>query len=154
MEKKEPKKSKKNEVEELKAMFARAQADFINYRRRNEDDRANFVRQAHADIIEQILPVLDNFSRAAEHVPEVLKEDGWVIGIKSIEKQLEKIMEDNGLEKIETKAREFDPNIHEAIGQISDPNKKNHEIISEELAGYYLNGKLLRPAKVIVNNLK
>jgi molecular chaperone GrpE len=151
MEKKEAKKTRKNEVEELKGMLQRAQADFVNYRRRNEEEKANFIRTAHGDVVSQILPVLDNFSRAAEHVPDNLAEDNWVIGIKSIEKQLEKILEDNGLEKINATAQEFDPNIHEAIGQVSDKSKKNNEIVSEELAGYYLNGKLLRPAKVIVN---
>ena len=150
MEKKSPK-NKRNEVEEMKLMLQRVQADFVNYKRRNEEDRTNFVKQAHAEVIEQILPVLDNFRRAAEHVPEGLKEDAWVIGIESIEKQLEKIMEDNGLEKIKTIGEEFNPNIHEAIGQLSEPTKKNNEVISEELAGYFLNGKLLRPAKVTVN---
>ena len=154
MEKKEPKKNKKNEIEELKLMLQRAQADFINYRRRNEEERSNFVRSAHADLITEILPVMDNFARAAAHAPEGLEEDGWVIGVKSIEKQLEKIMEDNGLQKIQTVGQEFDPNLHEALGQVSDAEKKNHEIVSEELAGYFLNGKLLRPAKVIVNQLE
>ena len=151
MESKEPKKSKKNEVEDLRTMLQRAQADFINYRRRNEEDRQNFVKQAHAEVIEEILPVLDNFSRAADHVPENIREDNWVIGIKSIEQQLEKILSDNGLEKISAVGQEFDPAIHEAVGQISDETKKNHEIVAEELAGFYLNGKLLRPAKVTVN---
>jgi molecular chaperone GrpE len=154
MEKKESKKTKKHELDEMRMMLQRAQADFLNYKRRNEEDRANFIKQAHAEVIEQILPVLDNFKRAAEHVPESLKDDGWVTGIKSIEKQLEKILEDNGLEKIETNGQEFDPNIHEAIGQTADPNQKNNTIVSEELAGYFLNGKLLRPAKVIVNQIK
>jgi molecular chaperone GrpE len=151
---KEKKNNLEKEFDELKSLLQRTQADFVNYRRRNEEEKAEFVRLAGADVIEQILPVMDNFQMAAKHVPENLRNDNWVKGIQAIEKQLEQILAANGLEKVETVGKEFDPNVHEAIGQVAEEKINNNEIVSEEAAGYMLNGKLLRPAKVIVNNKK
>jgi len=143
-----------NEINELKDTLQRVQADFVNYRRRNEEEKANFVKFAQSRIIEEILPVMDNFALAARHVPVELEANNWTIGIQAIEKQLEQIIFANGVEKVETEGKIFDPNIHEAISKITDKKHKNHEIIREEAAGYMLNGKLLRPAKVIVNNIE
>ena len=144
----------KAEVIELRDSLQRTQADFVNYRRRNEEEKASFVKFAQSRIIEEILPVMDNFALAARHVPVELETNNWTIGIQAIEKQLEQIMSANGVEKVETEGKIFDPNIHEAISKITDKKRKNHEIIREEAAGYMLNGKLLRPAKVIVNNIE
>jgi molecular chaperone GrpE len=67
-DKKDQSKKLQAELDELQDLLKRTQADFINYRRRNEEDRANFARFAAADVIEQILPVMDNFALAAKHV--------------------------------------------------------------------------------------
>ncbi|MFA5197205.1 MAG: nucleotide exchange factor GrpE [Patescibacteria group bacterium] len=142
------------EFEEIKTLLQRTQADFINHRRRVEEDKANFVKLASADVISQVLPVLDNFRLAARHVPENLKNDNWVMGVQAIEKQLEQVLCANGLEKIDTKGQQFDPSLHEAISEVSDKKFKDNEIVSENMAGYLLNGKLIRPAKVIVNHIK
>jgi molecular chaperone GrpE len=151
-EKKEQPNELQAEMAELEDLLKRTQADFVNYRRRNEEDKINFAKFATADLMEQILPVMDNFRLAAKHVPEELTGNNWVVGVQSIEKQLEQILGANGLEKIETEGREFDPNLHEAIAQSKDDSKPNHIVLTEEAPGYMLNGKLLRPAKVIVNN--
>ncbi len=155
---KKPKEEKQEkllaEIEELKGMLQRTQADFLNYKRRNEEDRVNFIKFAQAKIIEEILPVMDNFSLAARHVPAEFEGNNWTVGIQAIEKQLEQILSANGVEKIESEGKAFDPNIHEALNEVSDENYKNNEIVKEEAAGYLLNGKLIRPAKVIVNNIK
>jgi len=141
------------EFEEIKALLQRTQADFTNHRRRVEDDKSNFIKMASADVVSQILPVLDNFALASEHVPQGLENDNWVLGIQAIEKQLEQTLFANGLERIISTGRQFDPNLHEAISEVSDKKIKDNEIISESMAGYLLNGKLLRPAKVIVNHI-
>jgi len=144
---------KEKEFEEMKALLQRTQADFANYRRRVEDDKMNFAKLASADVISQILPILDNFALAAEHVPLGLENDSWVLGIQAIEKQLEQVMSANGLKRIDSIGAQFDPNLHEAISEVSDKKVKDNEIVSENMAGYLLNEKLLRPAKVIVNRL-
>lgn len=155
-EEKKKKKTKleelRNEMAELKSLLQRTQADFVNYRRRNEEDRSKFAQIACADIMEQILPVMDNFLLAAKHVPDELEGNNWVVGVQAVEKQMEQILAQNGLEKIETVEKEFDPNVMEAIGQETDKNQNENIVIREEATGYMLNGKLLRPAKVIVNN--
>lgn len=143
-----------NELDELKSLLQRTQADFVNYRRRNEEDRAKFTSFAQADLIEQILPILDNFQLAAKHMPTELANNSWSQGIQAIEKQLEQTLITNGLEKIEVVGNEFDHNLAEAIAEESDKKQKNHIVLREEMPGYMLNGKLLRPAKVIVNNNK
>lgn len=150
--KKNKKEEVKNELEELKILLQRTQADFVNYRRRNEEDRTKFAQMACSDIIEQVLPVMDNFALAAKHVPAELEGNNWVIGIQAVEKQLEQILMANGLEKLEVVGKAFDPNTMEAIKEENVEDKDNHIVLNEVAAGYMLNGKLLRPAKVIVNN--
>lgn len=150
---KKDKPTHKESLDEMRALLQRTQADFINYRRRNEEDRADFMMNAHADIITQILPVMDNFSLAAKHVPDELINNNWVVGVQAIEKQMEQILEANGLEKIRTIGEEYNHHLHEAVAETKDKSKKNNIILTEELAGYTINGKLLRPAKVTVNNL-
>lgn len=146
--------NKISEIVEVKTLLQRVQADFVNYRRRVEEAKANFVKLASADVICQILPVLDNFELAAKHVPESLENDNWVTGIQAIEKQLEQVLTINGLEKVKTTGQQFDPNLHEALSETNDKRYKDNEIVSENTAGYLLNGKLIRPAKVIVNKLR
>ncbi len=142
------------DLEEMKSLLQRTQADFINYRRRNEDDKANFVKYATSDIVEQVLPVMDNFALAAKHVPAEIEQNSWVIGIRAIEMQLEQVLLANGLTRVETVGQPFDPNIHEAVADITDIAQVDGIITTEEGPGYFLNGKLIRPAKVVVNKLK
>lgn len=159
MKEKDIKKKKNSELEklqmefdEMKSLLQRTQADFVNFRRRNEEDRTKFAQFASSDIIEQILPVLDNFHLAAKHVPVEIIDNNWVKGIQAVEKQLEQILAINGLEKLEVVGKEFDPNNAEAVGEEKNTEKENHVVLKEEAPGYLLNGKMLRPAKVIVNN--
>lgn len=139
------------EFEELKSLLQRTQADFVNYRRRNEEDKAAFVRLATADLIQQLLPVMDNFALAAKHVPAELVDNPWAQGIQAVEKQLEQILLTNGLGRVEALGKPFDPNLHEAVGEAHEEGKPDGLVISEEAPGYVLGEKLIRPAKVIVN---
>jgi molecular chaperone GrpE len=147
------KKDYQKEYEEIKDLLQRTQADFVNFKRRNEEDRVNFIKLAGSDLIEQILPVMDNFALAAKHVPAEIEQNSWVVGIKAIEKQLEQVLLSNGLEKVEVVGQDFDPNIHEAIAEETDKDQKDGVVLREESSGYRLNGKLIRPAKVIVNKV-
>jgi len=143
-----------NEFDELKSLLVRTQADFVNYRRRNEEDKANFVRHATSDIIEQLIPVMDNFALMAKHVPAELATNSWAQGVQAVERQLEQILLTNGLERIETEGKPFDPNLHEAVGEVQEKGVEPGAIVTEEAPGYMLGGKLVRPAKVLVNKLK
>lgn len=149
--------AKFNELEakiaELTAGWQRTQADFLNYKKQASDERVNLVSSANSDLIYQILPVLDNFKLAADHMPAELTEDTWAQGIKQVERQLESILQNEGLERIETIGKQFDPNLHEAIEHI-ESDKPEDEVISEVLPGYIYNSHVLRPAKVKVSKPK
>jgi len=138
-------------VGELTLGWQRCQADFTNYRRQTEEDRKKLIKVANFDLIESILPVLDNFQLAAKHVPKELESNNWAIGIKQIEKQLENILENEGLKKIETIGQQFNPAIHEAIEHISSDQPEN-VIVEEISSGYQFDGQLVRPAKVKVSS--
>jgi len=142
-----------SEFDELKSLLIRTQADFVNYRRRNEEDKANFVRHATSDIIEQLIPVMDNFALMAKHVPTELEGNSWAQGVQAVERQLEQILLTNGLERVETEGKPFDPNLHEAVGEVQEKGAEPGAIVSEEAPGYTLGGKLVRPAKVLVNKI-
>lgn len=141
------------ELEEMKQLVQRTQADFVNYRRRNEEDKMAFVRFATSNLVEQLLPVMDNFALAAKHIPAELTTNSWAQGMQAIEKQFEQILLINGLERVETEGKIFDPHLHEAVGELHKKGAKPGTVISEEMPGYKLGGKLIRPAKVIVNKI-
>jgi len=140
-------------IAELTAGWQRTQADLSNYRRQVEDDRKRLIRSASSDLVMEILPVLDNFQLAAKHVPADLENNNWAQGIKQIEKQLENILANEGLEKIETVGTQFDPQFHEALEHIESDRPEN-EIVEEINSGYTFNGEVLRPAKVKVSKGK
>lgn len=137
-------------IAELTIALQRNQADFQNYRRQSEIDKQRLIKLANEDLMMEILPVLDNFQLAAKHVPAELENNNWTIGIKQIEKQLENILESEGLHKIETIGRQFDPKFHEAIDHIKS-DKPENEIVEEVLSGYAFGDEVIRPAKVKVS---
>jgi len=140
-----------NRIKELEEGWKRSQADFENYRKRNEQDRINLFATANLDLIIKILPVMDNFRRSAQHVPEDIKNNEWAKGIELIEKHLESILSQEGLTKVETKAGDnFNPSIHEAISHEENKDFKSDQIIAVVDEGYKLGEKILRPAKVRV----
>lgn len=136
-------------IADLTAGWQRTQADFANFRRQTELDRQNLIRSANTELMLDILPVLDNFQLAAKHTPEELKTNTWAQGIGQIEKQLESILANIGLEKIPTVGNQFDHNLHEAIESVVS-DKPEGEITEEIQAGYSLGGTVIRPAKVKV----
>ncbi len=140
-------------IAELTAGWQRTQADFINYKKQIEQDRARLVKTANANLIEAILPVLDNFALAAKHLPKELENNTWAQGIKQVEKQLESVLTSEGLEKIESVGQQFDPQLHEACDQV-ESDRPEGEIIEEIFPGYTFDGLVLRPAKVKVSKRK
>jgi len=144
---------KTNELEvkiaELTAGWQRTQADFVNFKKQAADERIKLIQGAGADIIDQLLPVLDHFQLAARHLPAELESDNWAQGIKQIEKQFENILFENGLERIGSIGQEFNPELHEAIEEV-ESDKLSGVIVEEILSGYKFAGDVIRPAKVKV----
>jgi molecular chaperone GrpE len=139
----------KKKAEEYLANWQRAQADFINYRRRTEQERQEFNSFANASLIRGLLPVLDDLERALNAIPEEYSEHDWVEGVRLVERKFKTSLEGQGVKPILTLGMAFDPNLHEALRQ--DKGKEGM-VISEVQKGYTLHDKLLRPARVIVGN--
>lgn len=135
--------------EELENNWKRVAADFENYRKRIEEQKSQWIAGANADLILKLAPILDNFRRAIEHAPE---ESQWTQGILAIEKQLEKLFEDEGVTKIApAENTPFDPNLHEAISHEPNEKIKIDHIIAVTESGWQMAGKVLKPAKVRVS---
>ncbi|MFA6082294.1 MAG: nucleotide exchange factor GrpE [Patescibacteria group bacterium] len=139
---------------EYLAGWQRAQADLVNMRNRHEEDRKSLLSYAHSDIVEQILPVFDNFMRAAEHTPtdESANWTNWANGIKAIEKQFETVLNQCGVNQIKVAIGDtFDPNFHEAL-MTEKSELEPDKILAIIEPGYMLNDKVLRPVKVKVSS--
>lgn len=149
------KNNKPNELEqqiaELTADLQRTRADFENYRKRVELEKAAARDNGQASAILKLLPVIDTIERAVAHVPENLKDDKWALGIVGLVKNLEKALEGLNLRRIDAKpGTEFNPDFHEAI-QFDEEATGEKEVIATELqAGYLLNGRPVRHAMVKV----
>jgi molecular chaperone GrpE len=133
--------------------WKRCQADFENYKKRQKELQWELAKYSGLNLILQILPVLDNFHASTDHIPPDQKDDQWVVGIMYIQKQLEKILEDNGVKEIKTKiGDDFDPQIHEAVHNSQQEKEKagRHKIAKVVLKGYKIEGKVIRAARVIV----
>ncbi len=137
------------QVGELTADLQRIQADFVNFKRRSEEDYKKAVSIGREGTIAALLPTIDNIERALTHVPEDLKEHDFMKALQSVAKQLEKDLKDMGVEAIATVGEEFDPETMEAISMEDGDGDK--DIVIEELqGGYTLNGAVIRHAMVKV----
>jgi molecular chaperone GrpE len=138
-------------AEEYFNSWVRCQADFENYRKMQSQMQKDSLRYAISDIATQLFPVLDNFNASLDHVPEDEKKNPWVAGLTHIQRQLEQVLKDNGIETIEVKVGDdFDPQFHEAIGNHSEEKEIEHKISQIIQKGYKVGDRILRPAKVIV----
>jgi molecular chaperone GrpE len=135
------------EAAEFRDRWLRSQAEFQNIRKRQERELADLRAMAAADIVRQLLPVLDDFDRAFKHVPEQYAGASWVNGFSLIERKFRQILEQAGVKPIETVGSQFNPNFHESVA--SEESDEPHGTILEEYRkGYTLNDKVLRPAMV------
>jgi len=131
--------------------FVRISAEFENYKKRSAKDRADLARYGNEQLIRDILPIVDSMERALKHVSNSDDLDAFVEGLKLIHEKLYITLEKNGVEKIETADRDFDPNFHEAMLQVdTDKYDADNKIAEVFETGYLLNGRLLKPAKVSI----
>jgi len=135
------------ENEEMKDRYLRTLADFENFRKRSEREKADYYKYALGGVLRDLLPVLDNFDRALEHAE---KGDDFHKGVLLIYKQLYGILEKHGLTPIEQSDVPFDPKIHEAVVSEEDPSVPSHTVVAILQKGYFLHDRLLRPAMVKV----
>jgi molecular chaperone GrpE len=136
-------------VAELTLALQRERADTVNIRRQQEEQMKSLRSVVTGTIVQEFLPVMDNFERSLKHVPENLKTNDYIKGIEGIVKQFEKVLSDIGVGRIKTVGEIFDPKFHEAVSM--DEGDGMREVIFEELqAGYVLGDQVIRHAMVKV----
>jgi len=144
---------KDEELAEYKEKLQRLFADTENNRKRAEVEKQQFQKFALEGFIEELLPVIDNFYRATEHVPEEQKNSPWVTGISYIQKNLLDVLEAHGVKEMQVNPGDrFNPSLHEAIGVESSEDLPDDHISKVQTRGYLLHERVLRPAQVIVNH--
>lgn len=137
------------ELEGLRDKMMRAAADFENAKKRLIRERDEYVAYAQERLIRELLPLLDNFERALSHASEVEdpKAKNVITGVQMVFKRMAEVLKIEGLERLETVGKIFDPNWHEAVASVEEEGR-DHEIIEELEPGYLLKGRLVRAAKV------
>jgi molecular chaperone GrpE len=136
-----------DELAKMKDIAQRALADLQNFKRKADEERPNLVGIGQVGILMDLLPVLDNFKRAFNHIPTDLSENEWVKGVSQIEKQFISIINSVGLQEIPSIGQPADPNLHEVV--TTAPGEKD-QIVSEIEKGYTFKNKVLRASKVVV----
>lgn len=147
--KKDPKDVK---IEELTDRLQRNMAEFDNYRKRTEKEKSAMFEIGARDIIEKILPVVDNFERGLAAVPEEDKGTPFAEGMEKIYKQLMKTLEDTGVKPIEAVGQPFDPNFHNAVMHIDDESLGENTVAMELQKGYTYRDTVVRHSMVQVAN--
>lgn len=135
------------ELRDAHDRYLRTLADFENYRKRSDREKAEYFKYALAVLIKELLPVIDNFDRALEHAEE---GDDFHKGVLLIYKQLFDVLQRHGLKPIDEAGVRFDPNIHEGVVTEEDPSVPAQTVIAILQKGYFLHDRLLRPALVKV----
>jgi molecular chaperone GrpE len=134
--------------------WRRAAADFSNYKKRIEKDNAEFTKFANTTLITRLLPILDDFERAFQTVPDNLRALTWVDGIFLIARKMAAILEAEGLKPIEALNQPFDPRLHEAVIHEETDQHADGTVIAELQKGYKLNDRVIRPTLVKVAKKK
>ncbi len=149
----------KAELERLRAEatanlegWQRERAEFANYKKRSEADRNQLVFLTGVKIVEKLLPVIDDFDRALTNLPDDLKDNGWIEGVRLTRRKLVGLLEDEGLSPIPIAPGDpFDPTLHEAITHEASDQFGEGQIIAEVQKGYRIGERVLRPALVRVS---
>jgi molecular chaperone GrpE len=140
------------QVDQYKDLLLRKAAEFDNFKRRIENETINVVRFATESLIDDLLPVLDDFERSLKHSKEVNQNDPLVKGVELIYGKLLKVLEGRGVKAFETVGKEFDVSFHDALMQMPKKDVPPHIVIEEVEKGYMLNDKVIRHAKVVVSS--
>ena len=150
--KKEKKDKNDEKIEELTDRLTRQMAEFDNFRKRTEREKSQMYEIGAKDIIEKILPVIDNFERGLAAVPEESKEDPFVEGMEKIYKQIMTTLEGVGVKPIEAVGQEFNPDFHNAVMHVEDEEAGENIITEEFQKGYMYHDSVVRHSMVKVAN--
>lgn len=141
----------KNELEEQKNKYLRLFAEFDNFKKRNAKERLELFKTAGQDVIRELLPILDDFQRAAKAHEQDNNAENYANGMKLIQEKFQKTLQNKGLKVIDSVGKDFNVEQHEAIAEVPAPTEEmKGKIIDEVESGYTLNDTIIRYAKVVV----
>lgn len=152
MKKKKKKEKWEERIEELEDRVKRQMAEFDNFRKRTEKEKSHMYEVGAKDVIEKILPVVDNFERGLASVPEDQKSDPVIDGMEKVYRQLMTILTDLGVTPIEAVGEEFDPNYHNAVMHVEDDSFGENIVAEEFQKGYMYRDSVVRHSMVKVAN--
>jgi len=139
------------EVKELQDKLLRKAAEFENYKRRTENDQFNLITYAAESFITKLLPIVDDFERSMDHIDDLEKSKSVKDGIKLVYDKLHKLLNEQGVKKMQTKGEPFNVDYHDALMQRKDDSVPPHTVLEEIEPGYIYRDKVIRHAKVIVS---
>lgn len=141
----------KTENGKLRDQILRLAAEFDNFRKRTDRDMMNLVMNANTELISHLLPLLDDLDRIVLATEDGVDADALLKGAKLFQKNLMKILQDEGLQQMNSIGEPFDPEKHDALLHISEENKEQNIVIDEHKKGYLFKDKVIRHAQVIVS---
>jgi molecular chaperone GrpE len=140
-----------SQVKEWQDKLLRKAAEFENYKRRTENDQFNLINYAAESFIIKLLPVVDDFERSMEHIDDIDNNNAVKEGIKLVYEKLLKLLNEQGVKKMQTKGEPFNVDFHDALMQRKDDSVPSHTVLEEVESGYIYRDKVIRHAKVIVS---
>ena len=143
-------KKKAAEKDEYYDKWLNVHAEYENTKKRLEKEKYEHIRFANEGIIARLFPIMDNFDMAFAAMEKAEDKGAMLEGIKLVQKEFHRVLEDSGVKKIETTGKQFDPNVHEAVIAVETDEVPDGEIVEEVRSGYMLNDRLLRAAQVRV----
>jgi len=141
----------KAQAEENQNRMLRAMADMDNLRRRVRKEQEDQAKYASQKIVEELLPILDNFERALAADKESMTVESLLTGVDMVYRQMVQVFQKEGLSAIEAQGQSFDPHFHQAVMQTQDPNFESGIVVGELQKGYMFKDRVVRPAMVQVN---
>jgi len=139
------------QIKEWQDKFLRKAAEFENYKRRSEIDQINLINYAAESTIVKLLPVVDDFERSLAHINDINNNTAVVEGIKLVYEKLMKVLNEQGVKKMQVKGEPFNVDFHDALMQRKDDSVPPHTVLDEVESGYLYRDKVIRHAKVIVS---
>jgi molecular chaperone GrpE len=140
-----------SEINMLRDMLLRKAAEFENYKRRTENDQLNLIKYAAESFIIKLLPIVDDFERSLPHINNTQNNEAVIKGIQLVYEKLMKLLEEQGVKKMETVGKHFNVDYHDALMQRADENVPPHTVLEEIEKGYIYKDRVIRHAKVIIS---
>ena len=140
------------DLDRFRDLALRSQADFENYKKRSAREKEEAIQYANRSLLERLVAITDNFELGLAAAKEQGKQSPIYSGMVLVQKQLNDLLAENGLQPIEAEGKMFDPNLHEAIAHEPSDEVPEGTVLRQVRRGYRIKDRLLRPAKVVVSS--